>query len=655
MLTAAERQVLEIGESAAVTGSGLTLYYSDGTHTYTMPAAKGAEFTYLDGKWESAETAPAYTLAASAGEHGAITETATVTPGDSKAFTVTADSGYVISTLTVDGSSVSAAANQSAYTYTFSNVTAAHTIAATFIQVHTITASAGEHGSISPSGSVAVAEGADRAFTFTPESGYHVDTVTVDGKSAGSDSSYTFTNVTSDRSISVSFAQDNGSNPPVGTPDYAGAKAGIKGRHWAYYTTEATAEAIKAAFSAELWDMLDHEYPGVFANSAAASDAVIVTGDGTTTAGSELGSSYPYYTYSVVLNAENTVTGQICALDAANKFVVRTTVGGTDTFTVMTKPASGDALLVADYDEGGIEVFGNGAAAVGSKGKTDASAAFHVTDERVGGSAINCTLVVYKPTFEGLKLTRSGSGGTAAAWDFGSYPFVSIAGTSEETPAVFETFFGDSSLSFQSPMYDNGQLITIIAVNTLLPDSATISTASEFTVSFTSNFYDEVPLKITYKVGNGPQKIGYLLIKRVGIDIRAYRKAGDAADNDLNLLHGTQRGTTYTDFYAENDCGVFATFYYPTNNTAQVELAATYTWQDGSMTRQTISKPVRTGASSGLVAADDFQLYAGTAAGLPVKIEVTAVKTGSSDTSFAGASLGSGAGVVWVCPDDLRN
>jgi uncharacterized repeat protein (TIGR02543 family) len=69
-----------------------------------------------------------------------------------------------------------------------------------------ITATAGANGSISPSGSVAVALNADKTFTITPDIGYHVAGVLVDGASVGAVNSYTFTGVIADHTISASFA-----------------------------------------------------------------------------------------------------------------------------------------------------------------------------------------------------------------------------------------------------------------------------------------------------------------------------------------------------------------------------------------------------------------------------------------------------------------
>jgi hypothetical protein len=81
------------------------------------------------------------------------------------------------------------------------------------VETHTITATAGANGSLSPSGSVVVNNGANRSFTINPSSSYHVTDVIVDGGSVGAQTSYTFTNVTADHTISASFALDN--QPPI--------------------------------------------------------------------------------------------------------------------------------------------------------------------------------------------------------------------------------------------------------------------------------------------------------------------------------------------------------------------------------------------------------------------------------------------------------
>jgi hypothetical protein len=72
----------------------------------------------------------------------------------------------------------------------------------------TINTSTNLGGSISPSGTITVNSGESKTFTITPNSGYKISLVKVDGISKGSLSSYTFTNITSDHTISVTFEKE---------------------------------------------------------------------------------------------------------------------------------------------------------------------------------------------------------------------------------------------------------------------------------------------------------------------------------------------------------------------------------------------------------------------------------------------------------------
>ena len=71
---------------------------------------------------------------------------------------------------------------------------------------YTIKATAGAGGSISPSGNVSVREGRDQTFTITPDQGYAVSDVKIDGESVGAVTSYSFENVRKAHTIAVSFA-----------------------------------------------------------------------------------------------------------------------------------------------------------------------------------------------------------------------------------------------------------------------------------------------------------------------------------------------------------------------------------------------------------------------------------------------------------------
>ena len=80
---------------------------------------------------------------------------------------------------------------------------------------YTIKATAGAGGSIAPSGNVSVREGRDQTFTITPDKGYAISNVKIDGKSIGAVKSYTFENVSRTHTIEVIFIKANG-NPQTG-------------------------------------------------------------------------------------------------------------------------------------------------------------------------------------------------------------------------------------------------------------------------------------------------------------------------------------------------------------------------------------------------------------------------------------------------------
>ena len=106
-------------------------------------------------------------------------------------YTITPNACYAIADVVVDGVSQGAVG-----TYTFTNVTAAHTISATFVATtYSITVTAGANGSITPAtGSVNC--GSNATYTITPNACYAIADVVVDGVSQGAVGTYTFTNVT---------------------------------------------------------------------------------------------------------------------------------------------------------------------------------------------------------------------------------------------------------------------------------------------------------------------------------------------------------------------------------------------------------------------------------------------------------------------------
>jgi hypothetical protein len=89
-------------------------------------------------------------------------------------------------------------------------INAATTITATFntsvVNTYSIIASVnGTGGTISPAGTSSISSGGSRTFTITPDSGYRIASVIVDGQSVGAVTNYTFSNVTANHTITATF------------------------------------------------------------------------------------------------------------------------------------------------------------------------------------------------------------------------------------------------------------------------------------------------------------------------------------------------------------------------------------------------------------------------------------------------------------------
>lgn len=144
-----------------------------------------------------------YTVTATAGENGAITPEgdSEVEHGSDIVYTFTPDEGYEVEDVLVDGVSIGAADN-----YTFTEVTEPHTIEVSFtLKTYIISPSTGLNGNINPATDTLAVHGSDVVFSFTPDEGYEVEDVLVDGISQGPSEDYTFIDVTEPHTIEVSF------------------------------------------------------------------------------------------------------------------------------------------------------------------------------------------------------------------------------------------------------------------------------------------------------------------------------------------------------------------------------------------------------------------------------------------------------------------
>lgn len=217
------------GNGGTITPSGVANMIAGGSQTYTITAAAGHHIdqVYVDGAPVGAVSTYAFndvnanhTIFAAFGvneyvvtvnqpNNGVITPgTTTVAYQATPTFVITPNTGYNVTAITLNGTNVmaNAANNNGVYTYTLPAVTANATLTATMTQkTFTITASAGSHGTITPSGTATVNFGATAAYTITPAAGYVVENVTVDGMTMGAVTAYTFTNVTANHTINATF------------------------------------------------------------------------------------------------------------------------------------------------------------------------------------------------------------------------------------------------------------------------------------------------------------------------------------------------------------------------------------------------------------------------------------------------------------------
>ena len=206
------------------TGYSFTSWKGSGTGSYTgtnNPAA----ITMSSPVFDTAQfTLRTYTITVTQGPNGTVAPGSLIVNfGTDQTFVFTPALGYRVDSVIVDGAKLPT----STTSYTFTNVIANHTLRVTFaINLFTIVAVTDGNGTISPSGLISMGYGGNQEFDFTPATGYHVDSILVDGVSQPVAPSYTFVNVISDHSIRVTFARNqytitssagvNGSISPLG-------------------------------------------------------------------------------------------------------------------------------------------------------------------------------------------------------------------------------------------------------------------------------------------------------------------------------------------------------------------------------------------------------------------------------------------------------
>jgi len=210
------------GGSISIPGTTTVIYGSEIIYTFLPDAGYRISDVKIDGI--SLGPLSSYTFSNITGNHTieasfsvmtySITVESTaggsVNPGDleginhgsSVDLTFTPEQGYRVADVKIDG--VSKGKITSWY---FSKLAEDHHVEVIFelIPIYSIVASAGEGGSITPSGSMLLAEGSEQAYTIIPDPGYRIFVVNVDNKPAGSISEYVFKEIASDHSIKAEF------------------------------------------------------------------------------------------------------------------------------------------------------------------------------------------------------------------------------------------------------------------------------------------------------------------------------------------------------------------------------------------------------------------------------------------------------------------
>lgn len=209
----------------SVYNSGLANFanaiYSKEKLTLTSDLAALYTNDWFDGEYyvySKSGTSSVYTInASSVGEGSVLPSGVTkVLAGADFTIDILPNDGYFVSDVKINGTSVSTNVLKniiSSGKYTFSNVSCDNTFVVTFKQnAHTIAATCGENGTISPSGNVSVSEGDSQTFVFTANANYKVSKILVDGiELTGLDltyailNGYTFENVTANHTIYVEF------------------------------------------------------------------------------------------------------------------------------------------------------------------------------------------------------------------------------------------------------------------------------------------------------------------------------------------------------------------------------------------------------------------------------------------------------------------
>lgn len=212
-----------------------------------------------------------------------------------------------------------------------------------------------------------------------------------------------------------------------------------------------------------------------------------------------------------------------------------------------------------------------------------------------------------------------------------SSDIVDLKNTTAANPAEINKYYGSDTISING--YAGTAVTKVELGEGINPGAVTISGTQ---VTFNSAYYASVPLVITLADGTP----GYVTINRLGVQIRDYNA------NATNTNHGNQPGYTLTGTPYAGKYNIVANFYYDSAKSYQdYNVVATLTYADGRTEVKTVAGVYEKTCVNGGTKGGDYIVYSGDEDSAPVKVAVTVVKAGTSDTTFAGASFGAGKGV----------
>lgn len=241
--------------------------------------------------------------------------------------------------------------------------------------------------------------------------------------------------------------------------------------------------------------------------------------------------------------------------------------------------------------------------------------------------------------FQGIEIASTGN--KPDMYDDTVYS--NYANLAENQPEVMAVYYGNNTVDFGT-VTGSSRTITNVALGSGISPSAVTIDSNTHQVTFNSPYYDTIPLTITLNGGAS----GTVIIKRLGIEVGDY-SAG------ATVLHGSQNGSSLIGAPGAGEENIVATFYHDAAKSySDYNMVANLTFADGRTETVVKSGFADVTCIDTALEGSDYIIWSGSASEKPVKVSVTAVEANAvqttnsaTNTSFGGASFGSGAGVTW--------